>query len=144
MPYYHYMDLKDQPDALHAKDMKRKTLEVIEAIKPDFLIIVDDRAQKLVGQEYIDHKDIKVIYCGVKRSPKDYGYHKAKNVTGIQVSLPLHILNDLLTFNIDEGDFDHKIHLIPLSDNTITSQQDDEVIVVTPKGETIYHVKFVR
>ena len=126
--YYHYMNIKEYPDTAYTEEASKKTMEVINALNPDYIILVDDITQKIIGKKYINHPDIQVIYCGIKQDPKDYGYEDAKNITGIDVSLPLHILDDLLVFNIDEGNFDHQIYLTPISDSTITSQEDNVAI----------------
>ncbi len=128
LSYYHYMDIKESLDQSDTEEKTQKSLEIIESLKPDYLILVDDITQEKIGRKYINHEKIQIIYCGVKRDPKDYGYDKAKNVTGIHISLPLHILDDLLVFNIIEKNFSQGIRLTHLSDNTLNSQEDNQAI----------------
>ena len=66
-----------------AKEEKGKQAqEMIESWQPDLVYVSDDDATRYVIQPHINHA-IPMVFSGVNKSPEDYGFDKAKNVTGI-------------------------------------------------------------
>ena len=138
---YHYMDITQHPDKAISKRAGINALNVINEMQPDYLIIVDDEAQTQVGKQLVNNKSVKMIFCAVKQDIEDYGYDKANNVTGIKISLPLDILNELLVFNVDEGGYKDYINVLHLADTTLLSVEDD---VAIKNHHEWYKVKFAK
>lgn len=116
--YFHYMDIKNQASKAEHINRTAKAMEVIEALKPDYIILVGDITQTDVGIRLIDREDIKVIYCHINQDPSDYGYDKARNVIGVKSALPLQIINDLLLTNIDLGNFSNNVKVTFVGDQS--------------------------
>ena len=62
----------------HAND----AIHLIETWKPHLVYANDDPAQELVTRRFIN-TPIPFVYSGVNKEPRDYGFEKASNVTGI-------------------------------------------------------------
>ena len=125
---YHYMDTKRHQEDSFLKNAGLVTRRLIEAIRPNVIICVDDNAQKLVGQYYINEKDISIVFSGVNANQNNYGYQDANNVTGILERLPLSGLRDTLYIIAKQKRTgqDAPIRAAHISDNSITVQKDDE------------------
>jgi len=80
---WHFMDTKRNPSA-EAKDRAGELARAeIEAWQPDLLIAVDDNAQAYVAKHYVDDPRMQIVFSGVNNEARDYGYDRAKNVTGM-------------------------------------------------------------
>lgn len=63
------------------KNVSSEAKKNIDDYKPDLIYAIDDEAQ-LVVKDYINTK-IPIIFVGVNKNPKDYGYDKSRNVAGV-------------------------------------------------------------
>lgn len=78
-----YMDTKRKTSDSWKEKAAKEAKYIIEVWNPQVLILVDDNAQKYVGEFYVNKKSPYIVFCGVNNKAEDYGYDKAKNVTGI-------------------------------------------------------------
>lgn len=74
-------------DAKHKDASKRaaaiqEAVTLIEQWKPDLVYTNDDYAQSEVAVKYLDSA-IPFVYSGVNKEPADYGFDKARNITGV-------------------------------------------------------------
>jgi hypothetical protein len=108
---WHYMDTKRHPDPGFMQRAGKSARDVIEQWQPNVIVTVADNAQALVGRHYVNDKRFAIVYSGMFATPKEYGYDKATNVTGILERWPLATIRD----GIDEI-FVHQIpgHTGPL------------------------------
>jgi len=69
-----------------SKEWKGKAGEnaraLIESWKPDLVYTTDDDVQEYVAKYYIN-KNIPFVFSGVNKEPKDYGFEKSRNITGV-------------------------------------------------------------
>ena len=135
--YYHYMGISEHHDGRSDPNATQKALAVIKSLKPNFLILVDDITQEKIGKHYINNKDINVVYCGIKRPPEAYGYNETKNITGIHMSLPVEIINQLLEFNINEDVFHDALRITLMGDISTASEEDSQTLENYKKWEQI-------
>ncbi|HTG01288.1 MAG TPA: ABC transporter substrate binding protein [Nitrospirota bacterium] len=76
------MDVK-RNSTHEAKERKgREAREIIETWKPDLVYTSDDDAQEYVVRYYLG-STIPFVFSGVNKSPQDYGFDRAMNVTGV-------------------------------------------------------------
>ncbi|USO01738.1 MAG: hypothetical protein H6849_01705 [Alphaproteobacteria bacterium] len=125
---YHYMDTKRHTWPTYLRNAGLITRRLIGAIRPQVIICVDDDAQRLVGQYYINDPNISVIFSGVNASQETYGYDKAKNVTGILERLPLGGLRDTFYLLARQRGLAENVQIrtAHISDNSPTVQNDDK------------------
>lgn len=57
-------------------------VELIKHWKPHLVYVNDDIAQEYVTRKFVNSK-IPFVYSGVNKAPKDYGFDKASNITGV-------------------------------------------------------------
>ncbi len=74
-------------DAKHKEASKRaaaikEALTLIEQWQPDLVYTNDDYAQSEVAVKFLN-SDIPFVYSGVNKDHADYGFDKAKNITGV-------------------------------------------------------------
>lgn len=86
---WYYMDTKRHPYAEYRTSAGIAARRFIEQMQPDVVIAVDDDAQQHVMRHFIDHPTIKIVFAGVNNDAADYGFDKARNVTGILERIPL-------------------------------------------------------
>lgn len=91
---YHYMDTKRHPDTGFKEKAGAAARKYIESWKPQVVIAVDDNAQEYVARHFKDVRNINIIFTGLNATPEDYGYDKAKNVTGVLERIPFHSFKD--------------------------------------------------
>lgn len=75
------LDAKHKDAARRAAAL-REAAAVIEQWKPDLVYTNDDYAQSEVTAKYLN-SDIPFVYSGVNKEHADYGFDRAKNVTGV-------------------------------------------------------------
>lgn len=68
------------PSVIEKKVAEAKAL--VKSWKPDLLYTNDDNAQKYFAQSYIN-TELPIVFSAVNRPPSNYGFVKAKNVTGV-------------------------------------------------------------
>jgi ABC-type uncharacterized transport system substrate-binding protein len=69
-------------DAAHRTAAIKEATTLIEQWKPDLVYTNDDYAQSEVAVKYLS-SDLPFVYSGVNKEHADYGFDKAKNVTGV-------------------------------------------------------------
>lgn len=125
---WHYMDAKNNPQAGYKVKAGIVARRVIDEIKPDIILAVDDDAQEYAAKYYIDDPKIRIVFSGVNNTPESYGYDQASNVTGILERLPLsgirYTLEEIQKNNSDIG----PMKIMHLSDSSGTVQADDNFI----------------
>jgi hypothetical protein len=80
---WYYMDTKRHPYDNYKESAGIAARNLIEQTQPDVVIAMDDDAQKFVTQFFKNHPKIKIVFGGVNREVKDYGFDQSNNVTGI-------------------------------------------------------------
>jgi len=125
---WHYMDTKNNPSESHKQRAGLLARRIIDEIKPNIIIAIDDDAQEYVAKYYVGQKGIHIIFSGVNATPDTYGYDRADNVTGILERLPLAGVKDTL-IEIQKNNADVKdLRLMHLSDDSGTVRSDDEFL----------------
>jgi hypothetical protein len=79
------------------EEARAEARRAIGRIKPDVLIAVDDEANALVARDYVGRDRPRILYVALDRSPAEYGYVGAPNVSGIAEQLPLAGVRDAVT-----------------------------------------------
>lgn len=120
---WHYMDTKNHPDPKSLEKAGIIARSVIDSVKPDVIIAVDDDAQEYVTKYYVNNPSLKIVFSGVNASIEKYNFDKANNVTGILERIPLSGLREMLQ-SISKN-FDKAIRVVHISDNSKTVQLDD-------------------
>ena len=107
---YYYMKTKK---FRHQSDLRRTEIAALRTVKdlqPDVIIAVDDNAQKMVAKKFVDNPHIKIVFAGINGNIDIYGYHQARNVTGILERKPAAAIREMLLFlanmNAANGDGD--------------------------------------
>ena len=80
---FHYMDLKNHPDAEFRRRATLLAKRAIDAWNPHLIIAVDDDAQKYVVMGLANKPGVSIVFAGINGEIEPYGYHKARNATGI-------------------------------------------------------------
>lgn len=101
---YHHMDTKKLSSQDHLRRAGIAARKAIESSRPDVVIAFDDNAQKLAVKYFNDHPTIKIVFAGLNGSIEPYGYHKAKNVTGIVERKPAAAIQEVLTILSSNAD----------------------------------------
>jgi ABC-type uncharacterized transport system substrate-binding protein len=78
-----FMDTKNHPDKAYIQKSGAEMRDLVDDFAPDVLILLEDNAQKQIGEYYLNHDDINIVFAGVNNTTAAYGYDKAVNVTGI-------------------------------------------------------------
>lgn len=76
------LDTKRHSDARYMAERGRAARALVEEWKPQVIYTTDDDAQELVTRHYLD-TPILQIFSGVNKAPAQYGFDKARNVTGV-------------------------------------------------------------
>jgi ABC-type uncharacterized transport system substrate-binding protein len=76
------MDAKRNSAELWRHKMAAEAMRLIDTWKPDLVFTGDDVAQQYVAARYLN-SDIPFVFCAVNAEPRDYGFDKAANVTGV-------------------------------------------------------------
>lgn len=115
---WHYMDTKRHPSKVFKEKAGAMVRKEIESWQPDVIIAIDDNAQEYAGKYYIDHPKIKLVFSGVNKTEADYGYDRAKNVTGILERINYQAVKDILVQALPPD----KRRIIHISDSSPTSE----------------------
>ena len=125
---WYYMNTKRHPDA----DFKRRAgmlaVREIERFRPDLIVAVDDDAQKYAVKEYAKDPNISIVFAGINGSVAPYGYHLAKNVTGIYERKPLASLRSMLAEMRDKGGNPLGKRIVHLGDKSASVMEDSKEI----------------
>ncbi|MBY0462570.1 MAG: hypothetical protein K2Q34_05265 [Alphaproteobacteria bacterium] len=122
---WHYMDTKNHPDEPFKEKAGAIARKVIDFVRPDVLIPVDDDAQKYAAQFYKDTPGINIVHAGINAPLEKYGYEKAKNVVGILERIPIKGVKDAILAFAKERGMDGPIRVAHVSDNSFVVQSDD-------------------
>lgn len=115
---WHYMDTKRHPYKEYMERAGATARNIIREWEPHVIIAIDDDAQKFAAQYFNNDPFIKIVYAGVGSEPKDYGYDKARNVTGILERMPLDAIKDFVIKvhdNFGHKDMPKVIHITDVS-----------------------------
>lgn len=115
---WHYMDTKRHPGQEFKERAGASVRKEIEKWKPDIIIAIDDNAQEYVGKYYVNDPKIKIVFAGVNKTEKDYGYAGADNVTGMLERINYQAVKDILLQVLPEG----KRRIAHISDASPTSE----------------------
>jgi hypothetical protein len=121
---HYYMDTKRHPDLEFARSAGIAARNVIRQLRPDVLIAVDDDAQRLVARHFIDDPHMKIVFAGINNRAEEYGYERAKNVTGILERLPLKPIQEALLSVVRFQRLTHPIRIAFISDDSTTVNGD--------------------
>ena len=122
---WHYMDTKNHPE----EDFKKKSgiiaRRVVDYVKPDVVLAIDDDAQNYVAKHYFNNEKIKIVFAGVNAKASQYGYDKAKNVTGILERVPYEGIKAAIQTQADLLGLKPPYKVIHISDQSIIVKYDD-------------------
>ncbi len=76
------MDTKRRSDEAWIRQITADIKETIDTWKPDLVYTNDDNVQIYVCKDYIN-SGIPLVFSAVNADPSEYGFDKAKNITGI-------------------------------------------------------------
>jgi ABC-type uncharacterized transport system substrate-binding protein len=76
------MDAKRNSAEAWKQKVAAEAVGLIDAWKPDLVFTGDDVAQQYVTARYLNSK-IPFVFCAVNAEPREYGFDKAANVTGV-------------------------------------------------------------
>jgi ABC-type uncharacterized transport system substrate-binding protein len=76
------MDTKRNNDSAWKEKKGKEARALADSWKPDLIFTSDDDAQEYFAKYYVN-SDTKLVFSGVNKEPKAYGYDKANNVTGV-------------------------------------------------------------
>ena len=114
---WHYMDTKRHPSKEYKEKAGFTAKEIIKKWNPDILITIDDNAQKYVATHFLNHSNMKIVFTGVNATAKDYGFDKAKNVTGILERIPFKEFKEVFLQLLPKD----KRRIVHVSDNSTSS-----------------------
>lgn len=93
---YFYMDTHNPNYARNADLIAQRFLETVEQFGPQVIIAMDDAAQLIISQHYLNHPRVAVVFAGVNHSAAKYGYSGSNNVTGVLEHRPLAAIKEVL------------------------------------------------
>lgn len=124
---WYYMDTKRHPSEAYKRSAGAAARQVIEATRPNVLIAIDDDAQQFVARHFVNDARLRIVFAGVNRQARDYGYESAANVTGILERIPLAALREALQ-SAASADLTwparHGVRLAVLGDRSATTDGD--------------------
>ena len=112
-----FMDTKNHPDKAYIEKVGVEMRDLVDDFKPDVLILLEDNAQKQIGEYYLNHGDINIVFAGVNNTAAAYGYDKAINVTGILERMKYNSFKGIAFHLLPPNK--HRLFLI--SDNSVTA-----------------------
>lgn len=115
---WYYMDTKRHPYASYKTSAGIAARRVIENMKPDVVIAIDDDAQQYVTRYFVNDPHIKIVFAGVNTNASDYGLDKANNVTGVLERLPLEAIRETLQVAGNFKTLGHPVRLALLGDKS--------------------------
>jgi len=121
---WYYMDTKRHPFPDYKTSAGISARKVIDDMKPDVLIALDDDAQEYAARYYIDHPHMQVVFSGVNNDIHDYGFDKAGNVTGILERLPLTAISETLLIAGNFKTLTRPLRIAYLADQSETTNGD--------------------
>ena len=122
---WHYMDTKRHPDPSFKTKAGAIARKVIDFVKPDVVLAVDDDAHEYAAQFYKNRSDINIVVAGVNAPFERYGYDKANNVVGILERIPINGVKDAVLILAKEKGMEGPVRVSHVSDNSMVVQFDD-------------------
>jgi len=104
---YYYLDTKRNPGEEYKARASLAGIREIQKWKPHIIITVDDNAQSMIAQHFINDPSIKVIYTGVNATAEKYGFDKADNTTGVLERIPFKAVHEAFMLVNPTGKFVH-------------------------------------
>ncbi len=126
--YWQYMNTKNHPEESYKEKAGIMARDMIEQIKPRIVIIVDDDAQRYVGQYYNDREEMDIVFCGVNGHMRDYGYDKASNTAGVHERVPVLAIHDTLPHIFEGRVVGRGLRIGYLGDQSLPVKRDWDVI----------------
>lgn len=123
--YWHYMNTKNHPDLDYKKKAGATARKIIDFVKPNILLSIDDDAQEFAARFYKNKPNIYIVYAGVNALPERYGYHEANNVVGILERLPIRGIKDALYAIGNQMGLNGPLRVSHVSDNSTVVKSDD-------------------
>ncbi|MBA3012781.1 MAG: hypothetical protein KKF12_10880 [Proteobacteria bacterium] len=93
---WHYMATKQHSDPEWLRRSGIIARRAIERTNPKVLIAIDDLAQSLAAQYFVNDPNMEIVFAGVNGSIEPYGYPGAVNVTGIYERKQLGAVRDAI------------------------------------------------
>lgn len=125
----HYMDTKKNSDAQSLERTGIIARQTIKRYAPHVLIAIDDLAQQLAAQYFVNDPQIQIVFAGVNGSVESYGYDTAMNVTGIFEKKQLHAVKEtILALESKKKISNPNPKIIYVLDASASLQQDRSLI----------------
>jgi hypothetical protein len=77
------MDTKNHPEREFKQRAAALALRAIENFSPHLIIAVDDDAQEHVAMQFVNRREVAIVFAGINGPIEPYGYHRAANAAGI-------------------------------------------------------------
>lgn len=126
--YWQYMNTKNHPELSYKEKAGLMARTMIDQIRPQVIIAVDDDAQQFVAQYYKNRDDIAIVFCGVNGHMRDYGYDKANNAAGVHERVPVAAIDDSIPYLVDEATLKRGVRIGYLGDLSGPVKRDWDVI----------------
>lgn len=127
---WYYMNTKRHPDADFKRRAGMQAAREIERFRPDLIIAIDDDAQKYAVREYAQDPNVSIVFAGLNGSALPYGYHLAKNVTGIYERKPLASLRSMLSEMRDRNGNPLGNRIVHIGDKSASVMEDSKEIEI--------------
>jgi len=138
---HYYMKTKKSKDKDYLRRAGIAAKRAIDNFKPDVLISIDDSAQKLAAMSYVDDPEMAIVFAGINGGIEAYGYHEAKNVTGILERKPIAALVEMLQVlqqQTEPQGLGRPIRVRFLADNGHSARRDAEFLAAADWGPVQY------
>lgn len=122
---WHYMDTKNHPDNEYKEKAGIIARRVVDYVKPDVVLAIDDDAQEYVMKHYLNRKDIQIVFAGVNAKATQYGYDKGTNVTGVLERIPYEGVKTAIETQAIRRGLKPPYRTIHISDQSIIVKYDD-------------------
>ena len=135
---YFYMDTRNLNYHKGADLIENSFIETVQKFDPQVIIAVDDAAQKVIAKNYLNHRDIGIVFAGVNYSIEKYRYADANNITGIFEHKPIATIKKVIE------QLDHlqgkkaSSSILFLADNSISSHNNADFLAKQDWGNIQY------
>lgn len=86
---YFYLKARQLDYSDKAASIHNFFLNLAKAYDPEIIIAIDDTAQKVISEFFLNDEDIDIVFAGVNDKIEPYNYQNANNVTGIFEHKPI-------------------------------------------------------
>jgi len=122
---WHYMDTKNHPFPEYKQRAGTIARRVVDYVKPDVVLAVDDDAQEYVMKNYLNKDNIQIVFAGVNAKPEQYGYDKGTNVTGVLERIPYEGVKEAIKTQAKRLGLKPPYRAIHISDQSLIVKYDD-------------------